>query len=190
MKGTFRGQINLPRKYCAARKDELISSGFSLIELVVVVAVLAILSSIFFSSYAVLTRDARISVAKKSLANIMKECLAKSLLLGREARISEIRSANSTLNYYGDRFGLKFMSDGFTYDTSLTSNQQIRADSGCYSIAAKSNTDAVNGQRIGRYPHFMIEFSNGMIQRTCSVDGPSTFNEPVYCDTTTTPNSW
>ena len=98
--------MNLPRKYCAARKDELISSGFSLIELVVVVAVLAILSSIFFSSYAVLTRDARISVAKKSLANIMKECLAKSLLLGREARISEIRSANSTLNYYGDRFGL------------------------------------------------------------------------------------
>ena len=169
------------------RQDQ---KGFSLLELVVVVAVLAILASISVPSFLGLTRDARISAAKTSLVNIMKECLVTSTLLGREALISEIKTASTTLNPFGDRFGLNFSSDGFTYDTSLTSNQQIVASSGCYRIAAKSTTDRVNGQDLGRYPHFMIEFSNGVVQKTCLVDGSSTFNDPAYCDTNTTPNSW
>ena len=165
-------------------------NGFSLLELVVVVAVLAILASIAVPSFIGLTRDARISAVKTSLVNIMKECLVASTLLGREALMSEVMTASSTINPYGDRFGLNFSSDGFTYDTSLVSNQQIVASSGCYRIAAKSTTDRVSGQDLGRYPHFMIEFSNGVVQRTCLVDGSSTFNNPGYCDTTSTPNSW
>ena len=166
-------------------------NGFSLLELVAVVAVLAILASIAVPSFLGVTRDARISAAKTSLVNIMSECLVTSTLLGREALISELRTASTTLNPFGDRFGLNFTSDGFTYDTSLTSNQQIVASSGCYSIAAKSTTDrVVNGQAIGRYPHFMVQFANGTVRKTCLVDGASTYNDAGYCDTTTTPNSW
>ena len=177
-------------KYSLAKKSRHDQNGFSLLELVVVVGVLAILASVGFTSFTGVTRDAKISAAKISLTNIMKECLTNSILLGREPRISEIKTASSTLNPFGDRFGLNFSADGFTYDTSLTSNQQITANSGCYSISAKSTTDQVNGQAIGRYPHFMIELSNGVVQKTCSVDGASTFNDGRYCDTSTTPNSW
>ena len=181
----------LSRHHLVRTESHQSLNGFSLLELVVVVAVLAILASLALPSFTALLIDARISATKSSLANIMKECLATSLLLGREARISEVRVANSTLNPFGDRFGLNFSSDGFTYDTSLTSNQQITANSGCYSIAAKSTTDrVVNGKAIGRYPHFMVQFANGTVQKTCLVDGASTYNDAGYCDTTTTPNSW
>tara|TARA_B100000073_G_scaffold119033_2_gene96370 strand:- start:401 stop:964 length:564 start_codon:yes stop_codon:yes gene_type:complete len=166
-------------------------AGFSLLELVVVIAVLAILASVALPTFTGVTRDAKISATKTSLTNIMKECISTSIRLGREAKMSEVISASSTFNPFGDRFGLNFKSDGFTYDTSLTSNQQIIASSGCYKISAKSTTDnVIDGKPIGRYPHFMIEFSNGIVLKTCSVDGASTFNKPRYCDTTTTPNSW
>ena len=178
-------------EYSMATKSRQDQSGFSLLELVVVVGVLVILASVGFASFTGVTRDAKISAAKASLVNVMKECLSTSIRLGREAKISEIISASSTFNPFGDRFGLNFRADGFTYDTSLTSNQQITASSGCYSISAKSTTDrVVNGQAIGRYPHFMIELSNGVVKKTCSVDGASTFNDVGYCDTSTTPNSW
>ena len=180
----------LSRHHLARSESPQVLNGFSLLELVVVVAVLAILASIAVPSFIGLTRDARISAVKTSLVNIMKECLVASTLLGREALMSEVMTASSTINPYGDRFGLNFSSDGFTYDTSLVSNQQIVASSGCYRIAAKSTTDRVSGQDLGRYPHFMIEFSNGVVQRTCLVDGSSTFNKPKHCDTTSTPNSW
>ena len=181
----------LSRRYHVLFESSQVLNGFSLLELVVVVAVLAILASIAVPSFIGLARDARISAVKTSLVNIMSECLVTSTLPGREALISELRTASTTLNPFGDRFGLNFSSDGFTYDTSLTSNQQIVASSGCYSIAAKSTTDrVVNGKAIGRYPHFMVQFTNGMVQKTCLVDGASTYNDGAYCDTNTTPNSW
>ena len=181
----------LSRHNLVCSESPQVLNGFSLLELVVVVAVLAILASLALPNFTGVIRDAKISAAKSSLVNIMKECVATSLRLGREAKISEVVSAKSTINPFGDRFGLNFRSDGFTYDTSLTSNQQITSSDGCYRISAKSTTDGVvNGKPIGRYPHFMIEFSGGIVKKTCLVDGVSTFNEPGYCDTTTTPNSW
>ena len=53
------------------------NKGFSLIELVVVVAVLAILSSIAIPSFVDFQEKAAVEVAKQSLLDAYKECLVK-----------------------------------------------------------------------------------------------------------------
>lgn len=52
-------------------------AGFSLIELVVVVAVLAILAAIAIPSFTSINNEARVSGAKATLANLVKECAVK-----------------------------------------------------------------------------------------------------------------
>ena len=175
-------------------------NGFSLLELVVVVAVLAILAQVAFSFFYGVTRDAKVSAAKSSLVNIMKECISTSIRIGREAKISSIISASSTFNPFGSRYGLNWGTgncvntscDGYTYDTDMTSSQKITANSGCYKIAAKSTTDPVNGKHIGRYPHFMIEFSSttNTVKKTCLIDGATTRYSPGDCDPNRTTNHW
>lgn len=51
--------------------------GFSLIELVVVVAVLAILAAIAIPAFTSINDEARVSGAKATLANLVKECAVK-----------------------------------------------------------------------------------------------------------------
>ena len=58
-------------------------AGFSLIELVVVVAVLAILAAIAIPSFTSINNEARVSGAKATLANLVKECAVK--LVGSSA---------------------------------------------------------------------------------------------------------
>lgn len=53
------------------------NQGFSLIELVVVIAVLAILIAIALPNFLGVQRDAKISSAKNTLTNIIKECAVK-----------------------------------------------------------------------------------------------------------------
>ena len=63
-------------------KDISPNSGFSLIELVIVIAVLAILSAVAIPSFIGVRNSAKVSAVKKSLVNILKECLvAESNLL-------------------------------------------------------------------------------------------------------------
>ena len=57
-----------------ARAERLSGSGFSLIELVVVIAVLAILIAIALPNFLGVQRDARVSSVKNNLANLIKEC--------------------------------------------------------------------------------------------------------------------
>ena len=154
-----------------------------MIELVVVVAVLAILSAIAIPAFGDIRKKSMITVAKQNLLSIIKECNLVNLDTGN-ATFSDITSWKST-NSYGDRSGLGFGSDGFTYDTAIDSNNPISATDSCMSIAAKSNTTTTAGNTFGTLPHFEIKYnlSTGNFEKNCIVDSSNTFNKGT-CNTT------
>ena len=150
--------------------------GFSLIELVVVVAVLAILSAIAIPSFSNIRRKAMINVAKQNLISIIKECNIVFLENG-DPKFSDIVSWNTT-NSYRDRSGLGFGEDGFTYDTAIDSNTPISSTDSCMTVAAKSNTTTSSGSTFGTFPHFEIKYDSttGNIEKNCLIDSEDTFN--------------
>ena len=155
-------------------------SGFSLIELVVVIAVLAALTSIALPNFFRVQDDAKIAAVKQVLVNIAKQCVAyriKGLGAGTVADTSE---ASGRLNSYRDAFGLGFGYEGFTFDTTLTSNTPLRASDSCELLAAKSNT--FNDAPIGQYPHFQIDIRSGRALPDCTIDDPSRTFGLGHCD--------
>lgn len=156
--------------------------GFSLIELVVVVAVLAILSAIAIPAFGDMRKKAMITVAKQNLITILKECNLANLESGNST-FGDINSWKSN-NSYADRSGIGFGREGFTYDTAIDSNDPISSTDSCFSIAAKSNT--IQGTTDGILPHFelKLEVSTGEIEKNCIVDSANTFN-----NNTCSPNS-
>ena len=160
-------------------KNDKQNEGFSLVELVVVIAVLAILSAVAIPAFVGIRNNAKVSAAKNSLINIIKECIVAESNLLRSPTFQDIASWD-TGNSYGDRKGLNF---GFTYDTNLSSNTPIKAEDSCYQIAAKSNTQDINGTTIPILPHFEVSFdsTSGIAKKNCSVVSPKTINNN-YCD--------
>ena len=128
------------------------NKGFSLVELVVVIAVLAILSAVAIPAFIGVRNNAKVSAAKSSLINILKECMTAESNLLRSPTFNDI-GAWDTTNSFGDSRGLNF---GFTYDSDLTSSSPIVPSDSCYRIAAKSNTQNINGTAVPILPHFEI----------------------------------
>ena len=162
-------------------ESDISNKGFSLVELVVVIAVLAILSAVAIPSFTGVRNNAKVAAVKNSLINIIKECMVAEAELGVNPNFSNIASWQ-TNNSYGDRTGLNF---GFTYDTELASSTPISANASCYRIAAKSNTQDINGSPIPLLPHFEIFYDksdNYTIKKNCAVGGGQTINNN-YCNT-------
>ena len=159
--------------------------GFSLIELVVVVAVLAVLSAIAIPSFFGIIKSAKIANAKTNLIYIIQECIVYSTLNGvTQPTFSDINLGKTT-NTYGDSYGIVFAGDddGFTYDTSISSQQPIRDNSSCMRVAAKSTTKDGAGN-IFLLPHFEVynNFTTGQIEKNCIV-GNGAYNSPKHCNT-------
>ena len=159
------------KNYLRTRKNK----GFSLIELVVVVAVLSILAAIAIPTFGDLRRTAMINAAKTNLITIMKECQVAFIRNGGSASFSDINAWN-TMNAYGDTSGINFGGQGFTYDTGISSNTPISANDSCLTVAAKSDT--IQGTTDGILPHFEIRFnsSSQVFERNCQVDSVVTYN--------------
>tara|TARA_B100000886_G_scaffold236040_1_gene165261 strand:- start:855 stop:1391 length:537 start_codon:yes stop_codon:yes gene_type:complete len=170
------------------KTKKLKKNGFSLIELVVVVAVLTILSAIAIPSFGDMRKKSIINVAKQNLILIFKECYLANIDNGN-ATFSDINAWNST-NSFGDRSGLGFGGDGFTYDTGINTNDPISSSDSCMTIAAKSNT--ISGTSFGSLPHFEIKYnsSTNFIEKNCQVDSSETFNKGTCNATYPSGSQW
>ena len=71
-------------------KNNIKNEGFSLVELVVVIAVLAILSAVAIPAFIGVRNNAKVSAAKNSLVTILKECLAAESSLLRPPVFNDI----------------------------------------------------------------------------------------------------
>ena len=164
----------------AKEKHKFHSDGFSILEIVFVIAVISILTAISLPNIMRFQDDAKIVSTKQVLVDIAKECMAWRLKGKGEGKIGDIVGASGRLNFYGDRFGLNFGNDGFTFDTSLTSNTPVKLNDTCEIISAKSNTSG----GVALYPHFQIDIRNRTIRKDCIVDDPSSTYGAGYCDPT------
>lgn len=146
-------------------------AGFSLIELVVVIAILGVLLAIALPRFLSITDDAKINQAKNSLATIIKECSIASLR-GKSTLLKDISSAQANLS-------------GFTLKVGqYTQDDQEYGESDCYqSVRWPANSprtlgtqvyatpdELVPGETYSKVPEFMIVYkpSTGETFKVCT----------------------
>ena len=142
--------------------------GFSLVELVVVIAVLAILSAVAIPAFVGVQANARASAVKNALVNGVKECVVRA-------------ADNKTTNW----------AEAQSYaNPSAYQGYTIRegADDTCYSALADASSDTVDSDF-----SIAMDASTGIVTKTCTnvtlpgCDGAVT--ETANGDGTTTTNT-
>ncbi len=163
------------------------NKGFSIVELVVVIAVLSILGAIAIPYFDSLRKKAMIAAVKENITTIVEQCLIENLLVKPDEYGLPYKTAfrlNNTNTSFSDNGGIDLGSPGYPYYfTSLGFTNPLSLDSNCLSITARSKF--FNNTSIGELPHFQIYFNIGTkkFEKLCEVDDPErTFNNGT-CDT-------
>ena len=123
--------------------------GFSLIELVVVIAVLAILSAVAIPSFTNVQANARASAVQNGLVNGIKECFVKQAEGGTTA-FNDAQSFKTTTAFRG-----------FVLKTRPGANPPLGGDT-CFAALA----DADNNNNDSDFTIYMD--ANGVAVKTCS----------------------
>ena len=125
--------------------------GFSLVELVVVIAVLAILSAVAIPAFVGVQANARASAVKNGLANMVKECVVRSA----DEATTAFADAQATQGNYSN------------YTMAAWSGTYGLTDS-CYSAKA---TPATSIQASEAWFTIEMSTSTGIVKKTCQAKG-------------------
>ncbi len=176
-------------------------TGFSLVELVVVIAVLSILAAIGIPAFNSIVHQARISAIKFTTMQILRECIVIGLQKDSgPPTFNDLISSKTRVRWFrqGDNpeigWGINLNGISFTFDTTLSSRQPIRPQYSCYRFASKSDTfEPWGGPIIAQYPHFEIFYNplTGVIRKNCFIEDPSlTFNDGSCNPSAPSGNQW
>ena len=168
-------------------------SGFSLIELVVVIAILSVITAVALPQFSGVRRDAQINQAKNAMASIVKECLvANARKDGAPVDMSTIASAKSSLS------GYEIVSLGNGLSAGLGAcikNQNVDQVPGRFITleALPVEYDSSYPHRVSEIPSFLIEYnvSTGETSKTCYKESVTKYGGDSYegggCLQNTTP---
>ncbi len=163
------------------------NKGFSLIELVIVIAVLSILGAIAIPYFDSLRKKAMIAAVKENITKIVEECLIQNILVNPSEYGLPYKTAfkwNNANTSFSDNGGIDLGSPGYPYyfhDSGF--NNPLSFNGNCLSITSRS--EYFKNTTIGKLPHFNIGFNAGTMhfEKLCFVDDPErTFNNGT-CDT-------
>lgn len=182
--------LTSPMLHKALSRKHRSSLGFSLIELVVVIAVLAVLIAIALPNFLGVQRDAKVSTAKNTLSNLIKECAIKEsrgvdALMGTSGQPDAVATAFTDLNGYTIRdsvLALRGRTDfsaaaGNGY-TSPSAGSTPARDSSCYAAIAEAD----DGSGLANYAIFYNQ-RTGQVLKRCNVPSGN-YAEGCFTDRT------